>query len=367
MKTSTPPLLQSFIAGFCQWAIEYGMHEQTRRRLPAAIRRAVLMELPKRDSYQMAVFRELQGSEGLVCDQLAPDLVVLGTDGLKRRDTKLVAGVTCPEWRGGWRDIDRDEDIGNTFWYFFHAVRTYIIRSRLLRCTAAISLTYGRACDFRHGDQMWELLIGPDRGGAATFDAAVDKLMRESHLRARQPRSTRKLREFQAWVSRLNVLDPYVHRMLYQYIRAVRLRTDDSYEDALTSLDSVVEVAAQFVRDRLGARSARRRRDLVPVLGLSHADDKHLGQLFALRSYFGAHPGESGWWDVRDNYYESTEHIFSAVKRLVEVVAQAEERHRVVDPQPTLWSEWFLENASVISRPVWFRFDGPPWVPLSQS
>jgi hypothetical protein len=103
------------------------------------------------------------------------------------------------------------------------------------------------------------------------------------------------------------------------------------------------------------------------VLGLSHADDKHLGQLFALRSYFGAHPGESGWWDVRDNYYESTEHIFSAVKRLVEVVAQAEERHRVVDPQPTLWSEWFLENASVISRPVWFRFDGPPWVPLSQS
>jgi len=64
-SSAAPPEMGRFISDFCQWAVQAGMPERSRRRLPAALRRAVLDELPSRDQDQTAVFRTLVGSNGL--------------------------------------------------------------------------------------------------------------------------------------------------------------------------------------------------------------------------------------------------------------------------------------------------------------
>ncbi len=344
------------------------MPERSRRRLPAALRRAVLDELPSRDQDQTAVFRTLVGSNGLTCRIETPTLVVLDAPGGLDEGESLVAGTIYPAWRRGWRNLDPDEHVYDAVSYYFHAIATYILRSRLLNCSSAIALTYRRACDFSHGSRMWEQLVGPEDYAVQSFAAAIATVVSTHGLsRGGMPATSRKRREFLAWVSTTNALDPYIHRMLYQFVRATQLRERDFYEDSVNALDSTVDVAAQFVRDRLGRRADRQRAEMVAALKIPAVEDSILGHLNALRNYFGAHPGESGWWDFRDNYADRIDEMFEAVKHLIWEVCGQERIHRLVDPDPSVWSDWFVRHAAVISVPVWFRFDGPSWKPLSQS
>ena len=342
------------------------MPRSSRKRLPSALRRAVEAELPKRDAYQTAVFRTLVNSERLPCEVICRHLAVLHAPNALSDREPLVAGVLYPVWRGDWRHISTDEHVYDEIWYYFHAITTYILRSRLLNCTGAIALSFGKACDFRYGSRMWEARVGLDVRGTATFGDVVAKAIQEWEMSSNPcPPTSPRRHQFLNWIPLINALDPYVHRMLYQYVRAVGLREADFLEDAVTALDSAVDVAAQFVRDRLRRDASKPGAELIAAFDLGREIDNTLGHLHALRNYFGAHPGESGWWDFRDNYSEGVHSMFDAVRYVVWRICRAETRHRSVEPHPEVWSDWFVRYATVISQPVWFRFDGPSWKPLS--
>jgi hypothetical protein len=59
--------------------------------------------------------------------------------------------------------------------------------------------------------------------------------------------------------------------------------------------------------------------------------------------------------------------MFDDVRKVVWRVCKEESSHRAVDPNPAAWSDWFINYASVVSRPAWFKFDGPSWRPLTMS
>jgi hypothetical protein len=113
-------------------------------------------------------------------------------------------------------------------------------------------MAYGVDCTFQYGSWLSERRVSrgadwtaPCRLGVPLADGEES---RTGESGSRSPRQ----RYFAAVAKRLNALDPHLHRMLYCYLRALRLRNEEFWEDSVTSLDATVRIAAELVRNRLG-------------------------------------------------------------------------------------------------------------------
>jgi hypothetical protein len=170
----------------------------------------------------------------------------------------------------------------------------------------------------------------------------------------RQKSTGRKDRELHTWIDNANTLDPFVHRAVFQFWRATALREQQFWEESVTALDRTVSVVAQFLKQRIGIKGDVRSQ-LAGTLGMSRADQGIFDQLYQLRCDFGAHPSNFKWWDFAELYDESVEVMREVVTRAVWHLLLIEQQHRVVDPTPIVWSQWFTENASMVWDAVWFE------------
>jgi hypothetical protein len=174
------------------------------------------------------------------------------------------------------------------------------------------------------------------------------------NLQLAAKRSSKKGERVRAWVRDLNCLDPYIHRIVFQYLRALALDRDGFGEEYVTALDGAVDVAATFWRVRLHGAGPNYREQMARNL-LSQSDAALLALLYELRCYFGAHPSLSKWWDFYEMYEEDLERCEEAVVRLIRAVCRAERANREVEPNPESWSAWFREHCFTIWRAVWFE------------
>jgi hypothetical protein len=337
-----------FVSEFCRWAGENGLPENRRARLASGLRRAIVVVLPERDGNAEVIIRPLDNSYSLSSSYESEEIWLYHAT-----HNKLVSGVVAPAWRSGWRRISRDEDVADTISDFFHFAAQYVARSRVVNLIGAIALTHGRACEFRYAGLQF-FGIGPNTPFPTVQAARLTALQTEDYAIGNAPRqNSRKQAEFEKWVRAINGLDPYIHRAIYQYWKATALIESHFWEEAITALDGVTSIAAQFAQQRLGAGS-NARSSMGSLLGLSIKDREDLNHLYNLRCDFGAHPSRSKWWDFSEIYDQELDFLMGASKRLVWRLCKAEMKNRVVEPSPKVWSNWFSENALMILESVWF-------------
>ena len=360
-----------FISDFCQWADGLAVPRSARKKLPPALRRAMDHKLPSHDPYQRVVFRSICEDTSLRFDYQSDDVAVFTT--CPRTDidsmTTVFAGTSAPMWRGGWKRISRDESVRSIVEDFFWAASTYVLRSRFLNITAAIALAYGTDCTFQFSSESMEQTTGPDPYLPSTFTECAELFSRRMNTEVmRRSSENSRQRYCRTLIQYLNALDPQIHRMLYLYVRALRLRNAEFWEDAIISLDSVVEVAMKLVRERAKAASDHPGKAMISALQLSDRVDTMLGELQTWRNYFGAHPGEAGFWDFGEDYADAIDSMFLAVQQVVWAASRYEVRHRLVEPDAhDGWAAWFRHHAAILGPIIRFRVNPPIFTPLSST
>lgn len=338
-----------FIATFSQWAISAGLPEKKAAALTAVLRRAIFEELPSRDRERNVFVRPLSNAAGLRCRFESADVWLYPTVG-----GRLVAGAVAPAWRAGWREISKHEDIRDVVSDFFWSAGQYVARSRMATVIGAISLSYDRACDFRY-EGLSVYAVG-GKGIMPTVASArsqANEVADYAPLRGLPQGRGRRERALGAWVSAINALDPYIHRAVFKYWRAVGLRDANFWEESITALDSVTSVAAQYIGQRLRV-AGNARQALASVFGMSQSDARLLDELYKLRCDYGAHPGHTLWWDFSEVFERDIDAIWLASRRLLWRLCQSEQQHRRIDPAPDCWSDWFLAHGPMVLRAVWF-------------
>jgi hypothetical protein len=78
--------------------------------------------------------------------------------------------------------------------------------------------------------------------------------------------------------------------------------------------------------------------------------------VYCLRNEFGAHAGGWRWWD---QYELLSEELMNDVSELVAAAlragADAEPSMRRVEPSPSEWATWFVDNFEMLWGAVWFE------------
>jgi hypothetical protein len=141
---------------------------------------------------------------------------------------------------------------------------------------------------------------------------------------------------------------------VFQFWRAKALWMKGFSEEAITALDSVSAVAAEAVQLWHLSSQPPSRRDVGSRLGMSGKAPAQLERLYLLRCGFGAHPPISKWWDFYEMYEGELEEYFHLQRKLLRKLATLESIHRRIDPEPRVWSAWFVENAEMLLDVVWF-------------
>ena len=308
----------------------------------SALRQASLVEIPARDGDYNVIARDLTNSEGLRSGFRGNGLSVFPTHG-----NRLAVAVVCPDWDRGWGSISDDEWVSDQVGSFFHFARQYVLRSQIASVLGSLLIVYGRGCDF-YGS--W-VVMRRNSESARPSEDAVTRVMEERGSAA-GPEDGGRTRSLHYWIREINALDPFVHRAVFQLVRATRLSEASFSEEAVTALDGLSSVAAQFAQHRMGV-DASSRADLAALFSLSHHDGKILEHLYQMRCDFGAHPGWSKWWDFSEIYEEDLPRQFDASKRLLMKLIQVENDLRVVEPCRLSWSKWFNNHACVVYDAVW--------------
>jgi hypothetical protein len=256
--------------------------------------------------------------------------------------------TVCPNWSRGWSKVSRDEEVADQISWFFHHARQYVLRSSQASVLAALAVVYKRAPDFR-GE--WSESAARDYGVADPHEVMAEIVEKRRHNSSSRRQAGRS-RVFEQWTGTVNGFDPFIHRAVFQYVRARKLTAACFDEESVTALDGLVSVTAQFATARL-RKPVRSRRELAAVLGLPKGDGIVLEHLYNLRCDFGAHPGWSKWWDFGEIYEDVFTGFFDTAERLLFALARAENAHRAVSMEPAPWSHWFAENAVIVYEAVW--------------
>jgi len=337
--------VEKFISDFTADLSQGALSRQSVKKFPQILRKIVKEELPQRDKYAQVIIRDLENTQGLKCSLYSEDVCCYSKDG-----KYLLIGTVVPYWSSGLKDICKDEQIEDLISAFFHFASQYIARSKMLDIIGSIAFTYNRAGDY-WGSMMHT--INFDRSNKVELSEIFDKhgfaIPNDFGIRGRN-------RQFLQWNKVLNALDPYMNRMIFNYIKAMKLDQSNFSEEAVLSLNKTVDIAMQFITERLKVTiNCRNKYETFQHIGLNKIECKDLERLYQLRCYFGAHPSMSKWWDFYEIYGDDINEYFFTVKKLILKIAFAENQNRVVEKNPVLWSEWFYSNAQMLWDANWFH------------
>lgn len=305
--------VERFISKFCNLANKrHSIPVQSRRILPSVLRNIIYTELPKRDNERELMVRELTNSDGLEIYINSNDITVH-----KDQSGKLVVGVLAPYWSKGLRTICKNEYVYDEVSWFFHFSQQYVARSRFIEVIGSLALAYHRDTHFRPSSlQLFQISdFGYDLNKAKVSVFGINALTKDHVL------SSRRQREFLYWLNLINGLDPFVHRMLFNYLKAIQLQYAYFDEEAITALDKTINTAEQFIHHRLKRHTEDMRALLANVCCLTTSEKVLIDEIYKIRCHFGAHPAVSKWWDFPEIFSdEDLSDMFDVTKHLIQKV-----------------------------------------------
>lgn len=312
-----------------------------RRAFPSGLQ-ATLALIRQRDSERIVMLRHLHGPTPLLLRHYADHCWVYPTkDG-------MVVGALAPNWEVRHPPSSNDH-VSNLLSDFLHFCEQFVYRARALQITAGAALTFHVPLEFRYGG--FSRTHVPDLARGWLREGQVQSFHYDP---ARQAVTGRRQREFAAWASGLNTLDPIIHRAAFQYWRAVNLADKQFWEEAMTALDGMTAVAGEAIQKWMRLPSAPRRPHVGLHLGLDELDQAKLEELYEMRCAFGAHPAPAKWWDFAELYDQGLDDMFELNKRLLARLCYLEQHSRMVEPEPTSWSNWLEMHAHELIDTVWF-------------
>ncbi len=338
--------VERFISKFCNLISKRNsIPSRSRRFIPSTLRNIIYQELPKRDNDRELEVRELANSNQLNVYYDLNDITVC-----KNSRGKLVVGVLAPFWSRGLRPFCRDDFIYDEVSWFLHFSRQYVARSKFIEVVGSIALSYNRDTHFRTSNlKLFQI---------SDFGYDINTAKRKAFGRkALSPnnQSSRRQREFLYWIKMINGLDPFIHRMLFNYSKALQLLHAYFDEEAITALDKTINIAEQFVLYRLKQHSKNQRELLANICGLNASEKNLLIEIYKIRCHFGAHPSSSKWWDFPEIFDEEDfVSMFEVSKHLIQKLLLLEIANRVVEKHPSSWSDWFMKNIDVLYNSIWF-------------
>jgi hypothetical protein len=306
------------------------------------LKRALYGELPTRDREVVVSVNGFPNARSIRLHFESPNLCIRTTP------RWINVGVVAPDWQHGWRDLTDDEYLGDELDLLFHFAYQYVRRGLCVAALGSIALSYKHGIEFyRCRRSNWRRY--------STIPEGVDlpRLVRgKGRERSNENRSARQSRAH-CWIRLINGLDPYVHRAVFLYIRAVHLIESGAFEEqVVTCLDGITSVASGFVQRVIGAKGEQQRDIAFKTLGMTASQADFLRKLYLIRCAFGGHPSFSNWWDFREIYWDEIEQALDIAQLLIRKLCDLESRHRRFDQRPASWHGWFLEHANDIWEAV---------------
>lgn len=335
-----------FMSKFCQWA-QANLPSDSVNKFTKSLNQVLNNHIADCDSRVQIMIRNLSNSEKLNLS-FTSDEVIIGPNDERE---SLYVGVLMPSWDKGLRNICKDEYVYDFISWFFHFASQYVARSRIVDVMSSLNIVYGRSCDFR-GDKMLNFTIPKSE---QVKDEFILAFMRETNARFRHEFRARE-RNVVYWVNKINTLDPFIHRVFFNYLNACKLYAGQFDEEAITSLDKTVDVIQQYARERMSVNGTNNQRELtLDALEMTEWEKILLTRLYDIRNLFGGHPSMSKWWDFSEIFEGDIESLFEVVKRLIYKTVMHENINRVVEKNPSSWSKWFEEHAMMLWETIWFE------------
>lgn len=323
----------------------YNSFENTKDKvapLKSALNNIATNILPQRDSEYLFLIRDFRNTSNLNINFIYHNITCYYSD----KENALMIGVICPNWSNGWRNISKNLFVSVQIDSLFHFISQYIYRSYQINVIGAIALATDIPTDFRGNT------LKCTYGEYATqeiekFKAFVSENTSELSLKTI------------GYLKLINALDPFVNKSIFYYIRFLELYNSNFTEEALTAVDNMVDVIFQSIKKRMKAPTQERKEMCNYVYKelrlYDETDKQNLERLYLLRCRFTAHPTKSKWWDFYEIYEDDIEQIRLSVRKLLIIYLKYENKNRLIDAYPTLWSQWFMENCDIIYDAVWFH------------
>lgn len=340
MSKMTQKPYERFISKFCEsFQLRSDVSPAIKKKLPQVLKSVVVRELQKSDENMILSIYKLENID--ININMENDNVVF-----INHDNVLFTYIRSPQWTYMWSDKVKNKEIEYDISNFFHFSQQYITRSYMISGLAAIALTYNISVDFRYrsvNNYMHNQRFLLKDEILSKFNVNTEKFTTTSN----------KEKEVRVWFNLINGLDPYIQRAVFYYLRAIRLRDQGFFEEAITKLDIVAEVCLSLITDRID-HVVKVKNDMSNFLHFD-ADQLYLiDRLYHLRSVFGAHATVTKWWDFAEIYSQEIDDSFNIIKTLIWKICNIEKQNRSVDNNPISWSDWFFNNSEFIWDAVWF-------------
>lgn len=344
---SMPNEINTFKSKFSQWVSE--VHPNLNRAtFKASLNTILEAHIPDQDQFPQFIIRDLLDSKDIDYRLFDTELLVFPYN------SSLFVATIMPSWDRGLKKYCRNEDVYDVISWFFHYASQYVARSRMINIISALCLARQRTCDFRG----FKLSRGPverqdDFQGVLKFQVKEFlniELYGATNYDERDPDVT-------GWIRKTNALDPFINRAVFQFINATKLHYSGFAEECITSLDKTVDIAHQYARarmhiindDYLGHREA-----FLTELGFNDEEQALLKLLYKIRNFFGGHASISKWWDFSEMFDTDIDDMLELVRSLLGKLIAHEEQNRIIEKNPSQWSNWFFSNVMLLWDSVWF-------------
>jgi len=330
--------INEFIGKFTDWYMT-SYSNTNREAFKAALRKAILTELPSRNNLLWVQIRDIEIDDKY---RIAFDLdefwVGNSSDG-------LFCGCLRPNWARGWSHFTKHAQINDIISNYFHFCSQYIVRSRQINLIGAVNIVYGIDADFRH-TRLSEIPV----------EIGKRNILKEKEIYGVSSSNikSRRHRELVSWFGKINSLDPLINRLIFNLNRSIKLRETYLIEEIITALDKTINVAEQYWKERVN-NCADIRATMMSEINFDEFDKMKIMHLYDLRCYFGAHPSHSKWWDISEIYENDLEYLYETVCDVVKHIVVHENSNRVVINNPDDWSTWFNEYCLLLWKSVWFE------------
>jgi len=318
--------------------------KQTRRRLLAGLELA-LRTLPERESWREVSTRVYP------IDGLEPGVWKLHNGAALSTGERVLVTSIVPGWGYGWHRVLKDEYVYEIVSWLLHYARQYVQRATVVQALMAILDVCGTtAHPFSETESSTnrysDILPFPGATAAIQYSwASIEPdWQRHNHPSPQDPNP---------WC-RANTVDPDIGQSAASFMRGCSLQDDGHDLEAVVAFDCVLQSSSSYLQHRNRLPDGATRSNVCAKLGLNARHQHSAEFAYFVRNNFGAHPRGWRWWDVGDVLDEDLAAARSLARAALIAMVEDEAGNRRIESEPEDWTQWLMENFSLIYDAVWF-------------
>jgi len=333
--------IEKFISKLSQWAFSnHQISKKNINKLTPALRRYLYNDFKNLNDELILSIKELENTETINLYHQSSNFFI--TNNINQN---IEIGTITPNWSKGLKKYFNHDDIYDYISWFFHFAEQYLKRARYVEVMGAVALVYNRPTSFYMGSGAYVNY---------SYNDGVKSIL-DKHSNNKIDMLSRKQILFTKILSLTNGYDHFIHKILFNYIKAFELNNANFLEETMTALDKTVNIAEQILRERYRVNEVNQKLALCRFLKLSQGETKSIEHLYQLRNYFGSHPSASKWWDFAELYPESQERFFDVVSKIIIKILELESKNRIIVNDTNDWYNWFFDNWKMLWDTVWFE------------